>query len=227
MRAFWRRLKLVIGITPDSLFDSVVYVFANCGKFCVYVSVGKAKNFQPVGGQNCCPFDIVGKSLLFIVLRAVDFDDQFCFCTEKVNDKTVNRNLPAKPKGILIQKIIPKMPLLRCCIFPQRLGFSGVFWIVLTSIANRSCPCGAPSPKGRAFLFIPFCVLNKPSPLGKVARRSRDGRGEYKIIISYRLFCYIMTLQTIKNTVCLGQIRNVGGNKTREPHLRFPQFFSL
>ena len=56
------------------------------------------------------------------MLRAVQFNNQFCLSTIKICNIFTKHLLPGKTDGIISQKVIPQMALLACHIFTQGSG---------------------------------------------------------------------------------------------------------
>ncbi len=99
-----------------------MYMFADCGKICVNVSVGKANNFQSTGIQDGRPLGIAGKSLFLVMLETVDFDDELCLMAVKINDESIYGFLALKADGVRSQKKVPEFSFFRRHVLSQLFG---------------------------------------------------------------------------------------------------------
>ena len=124
-------LALPLGELSPQVTERVLRPFSNdkinlCAhttKLSVDIPVGKSQNLQPKRRQELRTFSIISKPLRFIMLRAIQFNDQsgrstvkvhnesadnplfvnfyWIFAEEKIPELTlVGRHLPAKPPGI-------------------------------------------------------------------------------------------------------------------------------
>jgi hypothetical protein len=60
------------------------------------IRIPDARNPVAFGAEmRIAPF-IMRQAAIFTMLAAIDFDDQLCFVTQEVRDKTDDRHLPAK-----------------------------------------------------------------------------------------------------------------------------------
>ena len=124
-------LALPLGELSPQVTERVLQPFSNDKiNLCTHITeipvdipVGESQNLQPKRHQELRTFSIISKSLRFVMLRAIQFDDQsgrsavkvhdesadnplfvnFCwiFAEKKIPELTfMGRHLPAKPPGI-------------------------------------------------------------------------------------------------------------------------------
>ncbi len=99
----------------DEVFQ---YILAHCIEFFIYISIGIAKDRQPLRLQISISYPIRCRSCTFKMLRPVQFDDQFYLMTVKIYNIASNHILSVKPRLALAQKIIPKKCRFFRLIFP-------------------------------------------------------------------------------------------------------------
>lgn len=88
------------------------YGRTNTLKILVNVQIGESQHTQsPNRFQILRAFQIIFYPFFFVMLTAIQFNDQFGFWTEKVHDISANYFLPFKLKRICPQELIPQ------CIF--------------------------------------------------------------------------------------------------------------
>ena len=83
-------------------------------KILVDLQIRVAKNGQAKLIQIVIPLLIDGFPRSLIVLRPVQFNDELCGGAVKINDIGSNHFLAMNGNREVLQKIIPKMPLLLC-----------------------------------------------------------------------------------------------------------------
>ncbi len=94
------------------------YIAAYPIKILINISVGIAKDRQPLRLQISISYPIRCRSCTFKMLRPIQFDDQFCLMTVKICNIASNHILSVKSRLALAQKIIPQKRLFFRLIFP-------------------------------------------------------------------------------------------------------------
>ena len=141
-----------------SLFHTKVNVFTYTAKVLEYGIVRNPYNFQASGFQ--CFRSVRIFSLIFrvIMLRTVQFQDQSCIVTIKVNNIAVNHLLSQKTNRIAAQKVIPQAAFFLRHIFAKGFRMIGQCGIMFP-FQNITCFVGrriSPSQKSNRFLTAPF-----------------------------------------------------------------------
>ena len=73
----------------------------------VYICIGKSKDAKALVFEKSGSDSVFICFLGIIMLRAVQFDNQFCLCTVEINNVVSNLKLSAKLKRIISQALIP------------------------------------------------------------------------------------------------------------------------
>ena len=87
---------------------------AHTAKILVDIPVGKSQNLQPKRHQKLRTFRIISKPLRFIMLRAIQFNDQSGRSTVKVHDESADNPLFVNFYWISAEKKIPELTLVGC-----------------------------------------------------------------------------------------------------------------
>lgn len=73
----------------------------------VDIVVCKTENMKIDAFEVSCSRFVVEKTVFCIMLRAIDFDDEFCATAIKIDNIPGKLFLPAEAEGMIAQKIIP------------------------------------------------------------------------------------------------------------------------
>ena len=95
---------------------------ADGGKMCVDLCVRKAENFQTVSGENGSALRVIGHPLGFVVLGAIDFNDQLGGITVEIDDERANDTLAIDFSGVALEEEVPELALLRGHVVAQFAG---------------------------------------------------------------------------------------------------------
>ena len=87
---------------------------AHTAKIPVDIPVGKSQNLQPKRHQELRTFRIISKPLRFIMLRAIQFNDQSGRSTVKVHDESADNPLFVNFYWISAEKKISELTLVGC-----------------------------------------------------------------------------------------------------------------
>ena len=71
------------------------------------------------------------QSLLGVMLRAINLDNQFCLVTIKICNVIAYCLLPLKSNFVLLQKVKPQMVFLWGCIFTQVFSKEYVVFVIV------------------------------------------------------------------------------------------------
>ena len=84
----------------EGVFHNPVNICANLFEQSIYLTICKAYNNQVIAFQNSGPKSIAALPFLGIMLRAVNFNNEFRFMAIEIGNKMVNGFLPLKPHFI-------------------------------------------------------------------------------------------------------------------------------
>ena len=87
---------------------------AHTTKIPVDIPVGESQNLQPKRHQELRTFRIISKPLRFIMLRAIQFNDQSGRSTVKVHDESADNPLFINFYWIFAEKKVPELTLMGC-----------------------------------------------------------------------------------------------------------------
>ena len=87
---------------------------AHTTKIPVDIPVGESQNLQPKRHQELRTFRIISKPLRFIMLRAIQFNDQSGRSTVKVHDESADNPLFINFYWIFVEKKVPELTLMGC-----------------------------------------------------------------------------------------------------------------
>ena len=115
-------LALPLGELSPQVTERVLQPFSNdkinlCAhttKIPVYIPVGESQNLQPKRHQELRTFRIISKPLRFIMLRAIQFNDQSGRSAVKVYDESANNPLFINFYWIFAEKKVPELTLMGC-----------------------------------------------------------------------------------------------------------------
>ena len=110
-------LALPLGELSPQVTERVLQPFSNdkinlCAhttKIPVDIPVGESQNLQPKRHQELRTFSIISKPLRFIMLRAIQFNDQSCRSAVKVHDESADNPLFVNFCWIFAEKKIPEL----------------------------------------------------------------------------------------------------------------------
>lgn len=85
---------------------------AHTTKIPVDIPVGESQNLQPKRHQELRTFRIISKPLRFIMLRAIQFNDQSGRSTVKVHDESADNPLFINFYWIFVEKKVPELTLM-------------------------------------------------------------------------------------------------------------------
>ncbi len=126
-------------------------LFAHSTKIPVDIPVGKSQNLQAKSRQELRTFRIISKPLGFIMLRAVQFNNQSGRSTVKIHNEFTNNPLFVNLYRIFAQEKIPELTLMGCHLPakpPRIFQFGVIFWYG-HGVPSPSSLRSATSPKGR------------------------------------------------------------------------------
>ena len=132
-------LALPLGELSPQVTERVLQPFSNekidlCAhttKISVDIPVGESQNIQPKRHQELRTFGIISKPLRFIMLRAIQFNDQSGRSTVKVHDESADDPLFVNFYWISAEKKIPELTLVGCHLPAKPPGIFQlgiVFW---------------------------------------------------------------------------------------------------
>ena len=115
-------LALPLGELSPQVTERVLQPFSNdkinlcthTTKIPVDIPVGESQNLQPKRHQELRTFRIISKSLRFIMLRAIQFNDQSGRSTVKVHNESADNPLFINFYWIFAEKKIPEFPFVGC-----------------------------------------------------------------------------------------------------------------
>ena len=115
-------LALPLGELSPQVTERVLQPFSNdkinlCAhttKIPVDIPVGESQNLQPKRHQELRTFRIISKPLRFIMLRAIQFNDQSGRSTVKVHDESADNPLFINFYWIFAEKKVPELTLMGC-----------------------------------------------------------------------------------------------------------------
>ena len=115
-------LALPLGELSPQVTERVLQPFSNdkinlcthITEIPVYIPVGESQNLQPKRHQELRTFSIISKPLRFIMLRAIQFNDQSGRSTVKVHNESADNPLFVYFYWIFAKKKIPELTLVRC-----------------------------------------------------------------------------------------------------------------
>ena len=115
-------LALPLGELSPQVTERVLQPFSNdkinlCAhttKIPVDIPVGESQNLQPKRHQELRTFRIISKPLRFIMLRAIQFNDQSGRSAVKVHDESADNPLFVNFCWIFAQKKVPELTLMGC-----------------------------------------------------------------------------------------------------------------
>ena len=115
-------LALPLGELSPQVTERVLQPFSNdkinlCAhttKIPVDIPVGESQNLQPKRHQELRTFRIISKPLRFIMLRAIQFNDQSGRSTVKVHDESADNPLFVNFYWIFAEKKIPELTFVGC-----------------------------------------------------------------------------------------------------------------
>ena len=105
----------------EGLFDRSSNKLTDSMEISVNVIIGDANDLQAIIFQKFGSPGILLNVTILVVLRAIQFDHQFCFCTVKINDVFADYSLAQKSNRIGTKIIIPQVPFFFCHLFSQLL----------------------------------------------------------------------------------------------------------
>ena len=116
------QLALPLGELSPQVTERALQPFSNdkinlCAhttKIPVDIPVGESQNLQPKRHQELRTFRIISKPLRFIMLRAIQFNDQSGRSTVKVHDESADNPLFVNFYWISAEKKIPELTLVGC-----------------------------------------------------------------------------------------------------------------
>ena len=89
-------------------------LFTHITEIPVNIPVGESQNLQPKRHQELRTFRIISKPLRFIMLRAIQFNDQSGRSTVKVHDESADNPLFINFYWIFVEKKVPELTLMGC-----------------------------------------------------------------------------------------------------------------
>ena len=95
-------------------------IFADTAKIPIHLSIGIPQNTQPQRTELRITLGICQLASSIIMLRTIQFNDNFCAGNIEINNIFVNHFLPVNHHWKIFQKIIPKMAFFLCHAFSQR-----------------------------------------------------------------------------------------------------------
>ena len=96
------------------LLNDKIDLFTHITEIPVNIPVGESQNLQPKGHQELRTFRIISKPLRFIMLRAIQFNDQSGRSTVKVHDESADNPLFINFYWIFVEKKVPELTLMGC-----------------------------------------------------------------------------------------------------------------
>ena len=108
----------------QSFLNGKINLCAHAAEISVDLPVGESQDLQTKIRQELRAFSIICKRLWFIMLRAIQFNDQSGRGTVKVHDESADDPLFVNLYRIFAQKQIPELTLVGCQ-FPAQLP--GIF----------------------------------------------------------------------------------------------------
>ena len=91
------------------LLNDKIDLFTHITEIPVNIPVGESQNLQPKRHQKLRTFSIISKPLSFIMLRAIQFNDQSGLSTVKVHDESADNPLLVNFYRIFAEKKIPEL----------------------------------------------------------------------------------------------------------------------
>ena len=96
------------------LLNDKIDLFTHITEIPVNIPVGESQNLQPKRHQELRTFCIISKPLRFIMLRAIQFNDQSGRSAVKVHDESADNPLFVNFYWISAEKKIPELTLVGC-----------------------------------------------------------------------------------------------------------------
>ena len=96
------------------LLNDKIDLFTHITEIPVNIPVGESQNLQPKRYQELRTFSIISKPLRFIMLRAIQFNDQSGRSTVKVHDESADNPLFINFYWIFVEKKVPELTLMGC-----------------------------------------------------------------------------------------------------------------
>ena len=113
-------------------FQHTVQIFTNTVEVAVYLIIGNSYNRKSVLFKKFCPFGVIFNSFILVVLRAVKFNYQVCFCTTEINNIAAYYFLTEESYILVSQIIIPQVPFFLGHIFAKHLCvFNKIFVMII------------------------------------------------------------------------------------------------
>ena len=115
-------LALPLGELSPQVTERVLQPFSNDKiNLCAYtteipvdIPVGESQNLQSKRHQELRTFRIISKSLRFIMLRAIQFNDQSGRSAVKIHDESADNPLFVNFYWIFAEKKVPELTLVGC-----------------------------------------------------------------------------------------------------------------
>ena len=96
------------------LLNDKIDLFTHITEIPVNIPVGESQNLQSKRHQELRTFRIISKPLRFIMLRAIQFNDQSGRSTVKVHDESADNPLFINFYWIFVEKKVPELTLMGC-----------------------------------------------------------------------------------------------------------------
>ena len=94
------------------LLNDKIDLFTHITEIPVNILVGESQNLQPKRHQKLRTFRIISKPLRFIMLRAIQFNDQSGRSAVKVHDESADNPLFINFYWIFVEKKVPELTLI-------------------------------------------------------------------------------------------------------------------
>ena len=103
----------------EGLFNCSIDMLADSAKVLIDFVIGNADDFQAVAFQKSSSLGVVFDTSVLVMLRTVQFNNQFRFRTVEINDIFAQYLLPQKSDWIGAEIIVPKVSFFFCHFLAQ------------------------------------------------------------------------------------------------------------
>ena len=101
----------------EGIFAGIVDSLANSRKLPGHFQIGKAQDFETLGGKLGSTLQVFLLPGGIIVLRAVQLYHKPCLMAVEIRNVIANDILPAKTHRVFLQEIMPKEIFFLCLVF--------------------------------------------------------------------------------------------------------------
>jgi len=159
----------------QQFLNGKINLFAYTTKIPVNILIGKSQNLQTKSLQKLRALSIINHPLRFIMLRSIQFNNQFGRCAVKVHDKPADNPLLVNFYRISAEKEIPKLTFMGCHLsskLPGIFQLGVVFWDGHNLPSPASQLLGHLSQRERkVYTLSGLAVARPPLPRGEARIR--------------------------------------------------------